>query len=97
VETVLRARNLHVSHSDLAAHVMTYSLPPVNPAITEGAPPVNDAALALTDAEDQPPGADDRLYRRLSPDDDRLPRRDSVAALAAQGPAPEGRQPGMAD
>jgi DHA2 family multidrug resistance protein len=51
VVTVLLARNLQVSHADLAAHVTPYSLPPVNPAITMGAPPVTDTALALLDAE----------------------------------------------
>jgi DHA2 family multidrug resistance protein len=51
VVTVLLARNLQVSHSDLAAHVTQYSLPPVSPAIVQGAPPLTDAALAMLDAE----------------------------------------------
>jgi len=51
IVTVLLARNLQVSHSDLASHVTQYSLPPVNPAITQGAPPFTDAAVALLDAE----------------------------------------------
>ena len=51
VVTVLLARNLQVSHSDLAAHVTQYSLPPVSPAIIQGAPPLTDAAVAMLDAE----------------------------------------------
>ena len=49
--TLLLARNLQVSHSDLAAHVTPYSLPPLNPAMTHGAPPLTDTAIALLDAE----------------------------------------------
>jgi MFS transporter, DHA2 family, multidrug resistance protein len=49
--TVLLARNLQVSHSDLASHITPYSLPPVNPAISQSVPQLGDAALALLDAE----------------------------------------------
>jgi DHA2 family multidrug resistance protein len=48
--TVLLARNLQVSHSDLAAHVTPYSLPPIDSALTQGAP-FSDAVLAMIDAE----------------------------------------------
>jgi len=51
VVTVLLARNLQISHSDLAGHVTQYSLPPVNPAIVQGAPPITEAAVAALDAE----------------------------------------------
>jgi MFS transporter, DHA2 family, multidrug resistance protein len=51
VVTVLLARNLQISHADLAAHITPYALPPVNPAIVNGAPPITDAALAFLDAE----------------------------------------------
>jgi MFS transporter, DHA2 family, multidrug resistance protein len=51
VVTVLLARNLQISHADLAAHITPYALPPVNPAIVSGAPPITDAALAFLDAE----------------------------------------------
>ena len=49
--TVLLAHNLQTSHSDLAAHVTRYSIPPVPPAIVGGAPPITDAALMMADAE----------------------------------------------
>ena len=51
IVTVLLARNLQVSHSDLAAHITPYSLPPINPAITQGLPPITDTAIAMMDAE----------------------------------------------
>jgi DHA2 family multidrug resistance protein len=51
IMTLLLARNLQVSHADLAAHITQYSLPPISPAIVQGAPPVTDTAIALLDAE----------------------------------------------
>jgi MFS transporter, DHA2 family, multidrug resistance protein len=51
IMTVLLARNLQVSHSDLASHVTQYSLPPIDPAITQGAPPITQTMLAAMDAE----------------------------------------------
>jgi DHA2 family multidrug resistance protein len=51
VVTVLLARNLQVSHSDLASHVTQYSLPPITPAITQSAPPITEAAIVALDAE----------------------------------------------
>jgi DHA2 family multidrug resistance protein len=51
VVTVLLARNLQVSHSDLAQHITPYSLPPIPPAITQGAPPVTDTVIAMIDME----------------------------------------------
>jgi DHA2 family multidrug resistance protein len=51
IMTLLLARNLQVSHSDLAAHITQYSLPPVSPAIVQGAPPVTDTAIAMLDLE----------------------------------------------
>jgi MFS transporter, DHA2 family, multidrug resistance protein len=51
VVTVLLARNLQVSHSDLAQHVTQYTLPPVSPAIVHGAPALTDSAVAMLDAE----------------------------------------------
>jgi DHA2 family multidrug resistance protein len=51
VMTLLLARNLQISHSDLAAHITQYSLPPINPVITQGLPPITDTAVAMIDAE----------------------------------------------
>jgi DHA2 family multidrug resistance protein len=51
VVTLLLARNLQVSHSDLASHITPYALPPINPAITRGLPPVTDTVVAMMDAE----------------------------------------------
>jgi MFS transporter, DHA2 family, multidrug resistance protein len=51
IMTLLLARNIQVSHSDLASHITQYSLPPVNPVITQGLPPVTDMAVAMMDAE----------------------------------------------
>ncbi|MEA3015272.1 MAG: transporter, family, multidrug resistance protein [Sphingomonadales bacterium] len=51
VVTVLLARNLQVSHSDLASHVTQYSLPPVSPAIVHGAPALTESAVAMLDGE----------------------------------------------
>jgi DHA2 family multidrug resistance protein len=48
--TVLLARNLQVSHSDLAAHVTAASLPPINPVVSQSAPFAN-TVLAMIDAE----------------------------------------------
>lgn len=41
----------HHVNSDLASHVTRYSLPPVSPAITQGAPPITEAVVAALDAE----------------------------------------------
>ena len=49
--TVLLARNLQVSHADLASHITPYSLPPVDPAIIQGTPHLTETALAMLDAE----------------------------------------------
>jgi len=51
IMTLLLARNIQVSHSDLASHITQYSLPPINPVITQGLPPVTDMAVAMMDAE----------------------------------------------
>jgi DHA2 family multidrug resistance protein len=51
VVTVLLAHNLQTSHSDLAQHVTQYTLPPIPPAIVQGAPPLTEAALSMLDAE----------------------------------------------
>ena len=51
IMTLMLARNLQVSHSDLASHVTDYSLPPVDPAITQGIPPATDTALMMLDNE----------------------------------------------
>jgi DHA2 family multidrug resistance protein len=51
VVTVLLARNLQISHSDLVQHVTLQTLPPISPAILQGAPPLTDAALSMLDAE----------------------------------------------
>jgi DHA2 family multidrug resistance protein len=51
IMTLLLARNLQISHSDLAQHITQYTLPPINPAITHGLPPLVDAGVAMMDAE----------------------------------------------
>jgi DHA2 family multidrug resistance protein len=51
IMTLLLARNIQVSHSDLAQHITQYSLPPINPAITQGLPPITETALMMVDNE----------------------------------------------
>jgi DHA2 family multidrug resistance protein len=51
IMTVLLARNLQVSHSDLAAHVTRSTLPQIDPSLTAQAGPVGNLALAVADAE----------------------------------------------
>jgi DHA2 family multidrug resistance protein len=51
VVTLFLARNLQISHSDLAAHITATSLPQVDPALVAGARPYTDAALAMVDME----------------------------------------------
>jgi DHA2 family multidrug resistance protein len=51
IMTLMLARNLQVSHADLTTHITQYSLPPVDPVITQGLPPVTDTALMMMDAE----------------------------------------------
>jgi DHA2 family multidrug resistance protein len=51
IMTLMLAHNVQVSHSDLAAHITEYSLPPVDPAIVQGLPPATDAALVMIDNE----------------------------------------------
>lgn len=41
------ARNLHFSHTAFASHDTPYSLPPISPVITHGAPPVTDAGISM--------------------------------------------------
>jgi DHA2 family multidrug resistance protein len=51
VMTLLLAQNLQRSHSDLAQHITQYSIPPIDPAITQGVPPATDTVLMMLDAE----------------------------------------------
>lgn len=51
VVTVLLAHNVQQSHSDLVPHITPFSLPPIPPAITHGAPPITDTVLMMADAE----------------------------------------------
>ena len=51
VVTAFLARNVQVSHADMSAHITASAMPPISPALTQGAPPLTDAALALLDAE----------------------------------------------
>ncbi len=51
IMTVLLARNVQVSHSDLAAHITQYTLPPINPVITRGLPQVTETVLRMMDGE----------------------------------------------
>ena len=97
IVTVLLARNLQVSHSDLASHVTQYTLPPVSPALTQGAPPLTDTALALLDAE-----INRQALMIAYIDDFHLMMIISLCAiplllLLRKGRAPVGSQPAMAD
>jgi DHA2 family multidrug resistance protein len=51
VVTVLLAHNLQQSHSDLTQHITQYSIPPIPPSITGGAPPITQSVLMMADAE----------------------------------------------
>jgi DHA2 family multidrug resistance protein len=51
IATALLARNLQVSHSDLAAQVTPYSLPLMDPAILDRLGGIGDAAAAMLDME----------------------------------------------
>jgi DHA2 family multidrug resistance protein len=51
VMTLLLAQNLQRSHSDLAQHITQYSIPPIDPAITQGVPPATDTVLMMLDSE----------------------------------------------
>src|SRR3954454_19053376 len=51
VVTFLLARNVQVSHSDLAAYVTPYTLPPASPQIVSQVGSVGDAAMAMLNAE----------------------------------------------
>ena len=95
--TVLLARNLQVSHSDLASHITPYALPPVSPTITQGAPPITDAAIAMLDAE-----INRQALMIAYIDDFHLMMIVSLCAiplllLLRKGKPPAGQQPAMAD
>ena len=51
IMTLLLAQNVQQSHSDLTQHITEYSIPPVDPAITQGIPPATDTVLMMLDAE----------------------------------------------
>jgi DHA2 family multidrug resistance protein len=51
VVTSLLARNLQVSHSDLAAHITPYSLPIADPSVLERLGQYGDSAAAMIDLE----------------------------------------------
>ncbi|MEA3053576.1 MAG: transporter, family, multidrug resistance protein [Sphingomonadales bacterium] len=51
VVTSLLARNLQVSHSDLAAHITPYSLPMADPSVVERLGQVGDSVSAMLDLE----------------------------------------------
>ena len=51
IMTLLLAQNLQRSHSDLAQHITPYSIPPIDPAITQGIPPATDTVLMMLDNE----------------------------------------------
>lgn len=50
VVSVLLARNIQVSHSDLASHITPYTLPPLDQSLSVYAPPAQ-TAVAMLDAE----------------------------------------------
>jgi DHA2 family multidrug resistance protein len=49
--TVLLARNVQIVHSGLAEHVTPNSIPPIDPAITQGASQLTQGVLMAVDAE----------------------------------------------
>jgi DHA2 family multidrug resistance protein len=51
VVTTLLARNLQVSHSDLAAHVTPYTLPAADPSVLQRLGQFGDSAAAMIDME----------------------------------------------
>jgi DHA2 family multidrug resistance protein len=51
VVTALLARNLQVSHSDLASHVTPYTMPPADPSVIERLGQFGDSAAAMLDME----------------------------------------------
>ena len=51
VVTVLLARNVQISHSDLAPHITPYSIPQFLQNVVNAAPGVTDTAVAMVDAE----------------------------------------------
>ena len=51
VVTVLLARNVQISHSDLAQHITPGSFPPIDPSITGVAPHLTETVLMMADAE----------------------------------------------
>ena len=82
VVTSLLARNLQVSHSDLAAHVTPSTLPLIDPSVIQRFGQLSDSAVGDAQPRDQPPGADDRLSRRFPRDDAAHPG-GAAARLAA--------------
>jgi len=51
IVSVLLARNLQVSHSDLVQHITPAALPQIDPSFTGRAGQLSDTALAMIDAE----------------------------------------------
>jgi DHA2 family multidrug resistance protein len=51
VVTFLLARNVQVSHSDIAAHVTQYTVPPASPSVVGQLGGAGDAAMAMLNAE----------------------------------------------
>ena len=51
VVTVLLARNVQISHSDLAPHITPYSIPQFLQNVVNAAPGITDTAVAMVDAE----------------------------------------------
>lgn len=51
IVTALLARNLQVSHSDLAAHITPYTLPPADPSVLDRLGGFGDSAAAMIDME----------------------------------------------
>ena len=51
IMTLLLAQNVQQSHADQTQHITQYSLPPIDPAITQGVPPATDTVLMMLDGE----------------------------------------------
>jgi DHA2 family multidrug resistance protein len=51
VVTVLLAHNVQTSHSDLASHITSGSMPPIDPSIAGAVPQLTETALMMADAE----------------------------------------------
>ncbi len=84
VETLL-ARSIQVNHAEIAEHVNPYSAGAPGAALPTASGIRTRCRPGDARSRDQPPGRDDRLYRRLQVHDGGDPRGRAAAAAAASG------------